>query len=282
MKRIPDNLKQDYDYCLRLTRSHYENFPVASRLMPAHLQPHIAAIYAFARTADDFADESADRAALLNWRKELHNCLTRRSNNPIFRALAETIRIHQLPLEWLDDLLTAFLMDLEKNRYESLEDLLAYCRFSANPVGRLMLQLLGYREPELFNWADSITTALQLANFWQDISIDISKNRIYIPKDFQRKHGVSENQILKREVAPGWEPLMKELVNLTREMFRQGLPLLQAVNGRFKWELKFTYLGGLTILDKAETEIPNLLENRPVLKKSDWLKIALKSLVGPK
>lgn len=277
---IPKELAGAYQYCQKLARTHYENFPVASFLIPAAVRPHVAAVYAFARTADDFADELQDRAKLLDWRRQLQNCLQTPSENPVFRALAYTIREYELPIQWLDDLLTAFLQDLEINRYQTLKELLNYCRYSANPVGRIVLWLFGYREENLFMYADSLTTALQLTNFWQDISVDAKKNRIYIPRDFQAQFGVKENQILEGIADQNTERLILHLIQITGELYREGMPILKAVRGRLRWELKLTILGGMRTLRLVRLNRKEILIRRPKLEKKDWCFIFSKALVN--
>ena len=276
--RIPKELTGAYQYCQRLTRAHYENFPVASFLIPAAVRPHIAAVYAFARSADDFADELHDRDKLLDWQRQLHNCLHTPSENPIFRALAHTIQSFQLPVQLLDDLLTAFLQDLKINRYQTQEELLNYCRYSANPVGRIVLWLFGYRAEELFAYADSITSALQLTNFWQDISVDAKKNRIYIPREFQAQFGVKENQILEGIANQNTGRLILHLVQITGELYREGMPILKAMHGRLRWELKLTILGGMRILELVRRNRQRVLIKRPKLEKKDWGFIFSKAL----
>ncbi len=263
-------IQNAYRYCLRLAQSHYENFPVASILVPARLRPHIAAIYAFARTADDFADEEENREKVLQWREKLHQSLCSRPKDPIFLALSHTIKKFQLPWRWLDDLLTAFLMDLTKNRFQNWEELYYYCRHSANPVGRIVLWIFGYRDEKLMAYGDSITTALQLTNFWQDLSVDIPRNRLYIPTGTLQNHGLLPAEVLQRTVNGKFIPVLEELVGKTRALFQKGSELLTHLSGRLYWELKLTVLGGMTVLKKVEKYSENVLWSRPVLTKKDW------------
>lgn len=267
-------LEQAYQYCKEVTLSHYENFPVASVLLPRKVRRHIYPIYAFARYADDLADEAADKTALLAWKSLLHQSPQERIAHPVFLALSDTVQKFNLPIALFDNLISAFLQDLEKNRYQSLAEVLEYCRNSANPVGRIILLLHGYRDERLFQYSDHICTALQLANFWQDVSIDLQKDRIYIPQDILQQYGLNEYALFKKPYDDKIKGALKSLTQVTRELFLQGIPLLTHLRGRLKWELKFTILGGLAILKKIEEIDYNVLQTRPVLRKGDWLKIA--------
>jgi squalene synthase HpnC len=267
------DLSSAYQYCQKIARDHYENFPVASLLIPASRRRHIAAIYAFARTADDFADEMNDREGLLDWRERLRDCTKRKSDHPIFQALAHTIQVFNLPIQWLDDLLTAFLMDLEQHRYQTMEDVHHYCRYSANPVGRIVLWIFGCRKEKLISYSDHITTALQLANFWQDISIDLKKDRLYIPGEYLKKFQLAEQDIFLQRSSDNFVSMLRTLIEYNRRLFWQGKPLLREIQGRLRWELQLTIAGGLRILEKVEAQLPSLLTTRPVLNRWDWMKI---------
>ncbi len=267
------DLQAAYQYCLKFTRSHYENFPVASYLIPTYYRKHIAAIYTFARQADDFSDEFKDKNGLLKWRKYLYDCLEAISDNPTFYALANTIKNFNLPVQWLDNLITAFLWDLDKNRFNSYEELRTYSKYSANPVGRIILWIFGFRSEQLFQYSDYITTALQLTNFWQDISIDLEKDRIYIPRNVLEQFQLNEQEVIKRQNSQHFTNLIIELVRYTKSLYNQGLPLLKYINGRLRWELKLTVMGGLTILAKVERSRNSILISRPSLSKYDWIKI---------
>lgn len=273
-----DALAAAYAYCRKITVQHYENFPVASVLMPGHLRKHIYPIYAFARHADDLADEAQDRAALLAWREQLHRAARGAADHPIFLALHDTRQRFELPLSLFDDLLRAFLQDLDQNRYRNFEELLGYCRYSANPVGRIILRLHGYRHPELFQFSDKICTALQLTNFWQDVRIDIEKDRIYIPLSQLSGFGISEDDIRAARFSAKFGNMMKSLVERTAAMFAEGAPLLPAVKKRLRWELKLTMMGGMAILDQIRRQNYNVLAKRPELRKINWIMILLKSV----
>lgn len=270
-----DSIKEAYKHCQKITKTHYENFPVASFLLPANLRKHVYAVYAFARHADDLSDEKHDMDGLIRWRQMLHESLVSEATHPIFLALGDTIHKFNLPVELFDKLITAFRQDLEKNRYQDFDDLFSYCKNSANPVGRIILRLNGFSDSALFQYSDYICTALQLTNFWQDVKIDIQKNRIYIPENLLLKYNVNESQIEKGDFNNNFRNLMIKLVNKTCNLFDKGMPLFQMVNGRLKWELKFTVKGGLDILNKIRQIDYNVLAIRPTLNKLDWTKIAL-------
>ncbi len=272
MKSSP-TLDRAYQLCREITVGHYENFPVASILLPRHIRKHVYPIYAFARHADDLADEAADKQGLLEWRRQLHQCEEEANIHPIFMALADTIRKFQLPMQLFDDLLSAFIQDLEKTRYADIAELLDYCRCSANPVGRIILYLHGYDNQRLQRYSDHICTALQLTNFWQDIKLDLQKDRIYIPRNYMQKFEVSEQNLNNPVADDNLKKLLASLIQFTRDLYRQGQPLFKHIQGRLKLELKFTVWGGLTILKKIERRHYNVLKERPQLTNNDWLKI---------
>ena len=195
------------------------------------------------------------------------------SVHPIFTALADTIRQFDIPVKWLDDLITAFMLDLDKKRFESIKSLEDYCRYSANPVGRLILWLFGYRAENIMKFADNITTALQLTNFWQDISIDLKRDKIYIPSDILRRFNIEEMEILHQKSSENFAQMMQSLISRTSKYYRKGLPLLRLVHGRLRLELQFTIAGGYRILSKTRIQQANLLTFRPTLKKFDWFSI---------
>ncbi len=274
------DLKSAYQHCLEITGNHYENFPVASMLIPTYYRKHIAAIYAFARTADDYSDVEGNRQKILDWRQQLLSCTTIPPDHLIFLALANTIRIFHIPVQLLDDLLTAFLMDLDVTRHQSLADLHAYCRFSANPVGRIILWIFNYRSESLLQYSDHITTALQLTNFWQDISIDLKKDRIYIPRYSLKKFGLTEEDLFQQKNTDNFSLMMDQLIGYTRTLFQKGMPLLNEVHGRLKWELRLTIAGGVTTLARVERHKSRLLSTRPVLNKWDWTVLVARIMTG--
>lgn len=282
-------LPQAYRYCEWITTGHYENFPVASWLLPRAVRPHIAAIYAFARSADDFADELKYRGRSLEllqgWRAALRlmgtDCFSKPGftngekqpvpfSHPIFLALADTVRRRDLPVQLLDDLLTAFTMDVTKKRYADWEELLTYCRYSANPVGRLVLLVFGIREPRLHDYSDRICTALQLTNHWQDLRIDWAKGMLYVPQSLLREHGMEEADLQRTESVASsqkFRALMADLVARARRLFDEGAPLIREVSGPLRLELKLTLLGGRAILDRMEGVGHDVFARRPVLSK---------------
>ena len=232
-----------YAACLRLAREHYENFPVASRLLPKATRPHIAAIYAFARIADDFADEgdhpSERRLELLDdWQHRLHEAAAGRVHRDgsnaadVFAALAATMRTFELEVGLFDDLLSAFRQDVLVKRYSRWEDVLDYSRRSANPVGRLVLRIAGYRDARCDEWSDAVCTALQLTNFWQDIERDWQKGRVYVPAAFLEATGADERDLDRRRMTPPWKSALGAAARRTRDLFTVGRPIAEAVTGR--------------------------------------------------
>lgn len=255
---------------------HYENFPVASVLLPAPLRRPVSLIYRFARTADDFADEGdiAPRerlARLEEYRTELHRLETGdRPASPLFLELGEAIKAYRLPLRPFHDLLDAFSQDVTKLRYENFDELLDYCRRSADPVGRLMLHLFGAAEPDNLMRSDAICSALQLINFWQDVEIDFRKDRIYLPKDEMARFGVSEAQIAARGISGGWWDLMRCQIERARSMLLAGAPLATRLPGRISLEICTIVQGGLRMLEKLESARGDVFRHRPVLRAWDW------------
>ena len=255
---------------------HYENFPVASVLLPRPLRHPVAVIYRFARTADDFADEgdrpAAERLALLEgYREELRRLAAGRpTGSALFAELRAVVAHHDLPFEPFHDLLDAFSQDVTKPRYASFAEVLDYCRRSADPIGRLMLHLYGRVTDEHVAWSDSICSALQLTNFWQDVAIDFAKNRIYLPQDEMARFGVSEAQIAARDPGGGWAALIAFQIDRTRAMLERGAPLALALPGRIGLEIRAVVQGGLRILEKIERVRGDVFRSRPVLRAWDW------------
>jgi phytoene synthase len=284
MTLSPEATSAAFTHCERLAREHYENFPVASRLVPKSLRPHICAIYAFARAADDFADEPAYEGVRLerldDWEARLDRAVEGKPQGPIFTAIADTIRRFELPDRWLRDLLDAFRQDCSVMRYESWDDLLDYCRRSANPVGRMVLHLFGYTDERRGAWSDAICTALQMTNFWQDVAVDWKKDRIYLPAEARRRHGVSEEDIAEGRLHVGFRALMREMTERTRALFEEGRPLPGSVRGRLALELSSVWLGGTRILDKIERVDFDVFGKRPTLSRLDFLLTAGRALLG--
>lgn len=285
MKReVPAPAAAAFHYCEGLAREHYENFPVASRLVPAHLRPFVWSIYAFARMADDFADEpefAGQRLERLNdWERRLEQCMEGRPDHPVFVALEQTIRIFELPPRWLRDLLDAFRQDCRVSRYETWDELLDYCRRSANPVGRMMLHLFDYRDEDRGRCADAICTGLQLTNFWQDVAVDWKKDRVYLPAADCRRHGVDPGDLERGGADGRFRSLLAELIQRTRACFEQGRPLLRQVRGRFALELRCVWLGGMRILDKIEAVDYDVFNRRPRLGRSDVARLTGRAFWG--
>ncbi len=262
---------------------HYENFPVASILMPKRLRKPVAAIYHFARAADDIADEGnqpdTERLRQLDeFRFELA-CIDEKEtpHTLLFQNLAAEIREHALPLEPFYDLLDAFSQDVVKKRYTSFDELLDYCRRSANPVGTLLLHLYGEATPQNIAYSDAICTSLQLINFWQDVAKDWAIGRVYLPQDDLARFTVEETQIAQGSCDEQWRQLMKFEVDRARAMMRQGAPLGSILTGRIGLEMRMIIAGGLRILDKIEAADYDVFRHRPVLRPLDWVIMLAKS-----
>jgi phytoene synthase len=259
-------LDEAYAHCQARVRGHYENFPVGL-WVPREKRRYVHAVYAFARAADDFADErmyEGLRAEKLDqWEARLHAAYEGRAEDPIFIALADTVRALDVPKELLLDLLSAFRQDVVKSRYATWEELLDYCRRSANPVGRLVLIVFGYRDPALAPLSDSICTALQLANHWQDLAVDLRQGRIYAPAQLLDRFGVKEWDLNAGRVTEPFQGLMAELVSRTRALFRDGRPLCDRVGRDLRFEMRLTWLGGSGILDRIEAAGYDVFRRRP-------------------
>lgn len=275
-------LAEAYDWCRHLASTHYENFPVASRLLPRSVRPHIAAVYAFARIADDIADEpgmtESERLEWLEkWRLGVERAYRDEADHPAFIAVADTVNRYRIPKELLLDLLSAFRQDVTVQRYETFSDLLDYCRRSANPVGRIVLRLFGYDDPDLDRDSDAICTALQLTNFWQDVRIDAERGRIYIPREDLRRFGGREDLVERGIMTEPFSRILAFEVVRTRAIFRRGALLPESVRQPLRMELRLTWLGGMRILDKIEQSGYTVLENRPTLGLTDVLGMLVRS-----
>ena len=269
-----------YAACLRIASDHYENFPVASRLLPSSMRPHIAAIYAFARGADDIADEpgrtAAERLALLDtWQAHLHGS----PRSPIFVALADTRERFDLPVELFDDLLSAFKQDVTTGRYETWAEVFDYCRRSANPIGRLVLRIAGHRRSDFDRLSDSVCTALQLVNFWQDLAIDWSRGRLYVPSEAWRAAGAELADLDRGLCSPAWRQTLRESAAITRRLFEDGRSICDVVQGRLRYELRATVVGGLRILDRLAAADFDVFGQRPKLGAADAMVIGWRALV---
>jgi squalene synthase HpnC len=278
-------VREAFLYCERLVRSHYENFPVASLALPRDRRPYIAAVYAFARIADDYADEGAmspqERLEkLADWGRKLEQCYAGSADHPVFVALAVTAERAAIPQLLLTDLLSAFRMDVERNRYETFEDLLFYCRHSANPVGRIVLHVFGEASERKCGLSDHICTALQLANFWQDARVDWKKGRMYLPLEDVRAFGYTEEALNAGVVDDRFRRLLKFQVDRTREFFAAGRPLLQEIGKALRLEVTLTWRGGMEILRKIERRNFDVLTGRPTLSSFTKASILLGTLFG--
>jgi hydroxysqualene synthase len=285
MKSIPPpELRSAYRDCEKTASRHYENFPVASFLLPPESRPHVAALYAFARTADDFADEEAyegRRLAEINgWEKAFREALRGKSAPPVLRAFAHTLKSFGIPAALPLDLLKAYRMDLTVHRYAAWKDLLHYCRHSADPVGRMVLYIVGVREKRAFELSDFICSGLQLANFWQDTAQDLRRGRIYYPRAEWRKAGIRQPDFSALRDSPGFRHLVRNAVDFAEGHLRKGEPLLEMVRGRLRLELRATYLGGLGILKKIRAIDYNVLQVRPSFTALDKFVLAWKSFLG--
>jgi squalene synthase HpnC len=285
--RIPSrrpSLEEARAYCHRLATTHYENFHVASWFLPARLRPHFYSIYAYCRIADDLGDEVGNREqslALLDlWGRELDACYRGEATHPVFVALAETIRACNIPQKPFADLLVAFRQDQTVTRYPAMDDVLGYCEYSANPVGRLVLYAGGYREPDMFTLSDFTCTALQLANFWQDVGSDYGRGRIYLPLKDMERYGVGEGVIAQRQATPSFRELLRYQVQYARELFAKGLPLIEMVDRELALDLDLFSRGGLEILHAIERAGYDVLSKRPVISKGRKLSLAARALAG--
>ncbi len=270
-------------YTRRLATHHYENFNVASWLLPRRLHQHFYNLYAYCRWADDLGDEIADPARALEllegWDQELRDCYAGKPSHPVFVALRQTIRACDIPIEPFSDLLVAFRQDQAVHRYPTWNGVLGYCRYSANPVGRLVLYLCGYRDAERQKLSDATCTALQLANFWQDVGRDLDKDRIYIPLEALAAHGLTEEDIVARRFDARYVSLMKELIARTRELFEQGMPLAERVDSALRVDIEMFSRGGLAVLDSIEAIGYDTLQRRPSIPKSKQLQLLSRAIV---
>lgn len=285
---IPDaapSLAEAREYCRRLARSHYENFSVASWFLPKPLRQHFFNVYAYCRISDDLGDEVGDKAASLRlldrWEGELNACYDGSPRHPVFVALAETVRQFEIPKHEFVDLLTAFRQDQRVTRYETFADLLGYCRNSANPVGHLVLYLCGYRDAGRQLLSDYTCTALQIANFWQDVSRDYAIGRIYLPLEDLRRFGVTEDTIRERENSPAFCEMMRFEVARARQWFAQGLPLAGRVDGKLALDIELFSRGGQEILTAIERQGYAVLGRRPAISTPRKLALVARAALRP-
>ena len=285
--RIPataPSLEEARAYCERLAKSHYENFSVATWFLPKRLRQHFYNVYAYCRISDDLGDEVGDPQQSLElldqWEAELNACYAGSPKHPVFVALAETVKQFGIPQHEFSDLLIAFRQDQTVTRFETFDDILAYCRYSANPVGHLVLYLCGYSDAERQQLSDYTCTALQLANFWQDVFVDYGKGRIYLPLEDLRRFGVTGEDIAGRRATPQFVAMMKFEVERARDWFARGLPLVKMVNRELAIDLELFSRGGQEILNAIERQGFNVLQTRPEISKARKLLLVLRAALG--
>jgi squalene synthase HpnC len=276
-------------YTRWLATHHYENFHVVTFLLPRRLRQDFYNVYAFCRWADDLGDEVGDVEESLRllgwWRGELDAMYAGETRHPVFVALAESVARHNLPKEPFVDLIRAFVQDQTVTRYNDWDEVFDYCQHSANPVGRLVLYLCGYRDPERQSLSDATCTALQLANFWQDIPVDLKKGRIYIPLDAMERYGYSEEDLIAGRESPAFRAVMREIVGIARGLFQRGLPLARMVDRKLALDIDLFSRGGMLVLDKIEAQDYNVLLRRPSVTRAQraWLLVGtLGRLMFPK
>ena len=278
------SLAEAREYCRRLARTHYENFSVATWFLPRHLRQDFLNVYAYCRISDDLGDEVGDAnqslALLDEWQTELDACYQGTPRHPVFVALADTVRKFSIPRHEFSDLLIAFRQDQTVTRFETFNDVLAYCRYSANPVGHLVLYLCGYNDAERQQLSDCTCTALQLANFWQDVSVDYARGRIYLPLEDLRHYSVTEDDLAKNRNMPAFRQMMKFEVERAREWFDQGLPLVNKVDKELAVDLELFSRGGQEILNAIERQNFAVLGHRPIISKPRKLALVARAALG--
>ena len=276
------SLAEAHDYTRWLATRHYENFHVVSFLLPKRLHQDFYNVYAYCRWADDLGDEMGDPAESLRlldwWRRELDAMYGGETTHPVFVALRPTVERYAIPRQPFADLIQAFVQDQTVTRYRNFEELFGYCRFSANPVGRLVLYLCGYADAERQRLSDATCTALQLANFWQDVTVDLLKDRVYIPLDVMARHGYTVEELLARRFSPAFREVMREIVGTARGLFLQGLPLARTVARRLALDIDLFSRGGLRVLDKIEQQGYDVLRARPAISKTERVALLVQSL----
>jgi len=281
---VAPSLAEARQYCRKLATNHYENFSVATWFLPKRLRQHFYNVYAYCRISDDLGDEVGDPRASLQlldaWQQELEACYASCPKHPVFVALAETVQAFEIPKHEFSDLLTAFRQDQTVTRYKSFDDLLGYCKNSANPVGHLVLYLCGYKDSERQLLSDFTCTALQLANFWQDVSVDYAKGRIYLPLEDLHRFAVSEDDIAHQRNTSAFVEMMKFEVERAREWFRQGLPLIQKVSRELAVDIELFSRGGQEILNAIEAQGFAVLGRRPVISKPRKLALVARAALG--
>ena len=274
--------KEARAYTRWLATHHYENFHVVSFLLPKHLHQDFYNVYAYCRWADDLGDEIGDTGESLRllgwWRGELDAMYQGQATHPVFVALGPTVALHGIPREPFSHLIDAFVQDQTVTRYRNWAELFGYCRNSANPVGRLVLYLCGYSDTERQRLSDATCTALQLANFWQDVTVDLKKDRIYIPLDVMAAHGYTVEDLFAHRFTPAFREVMREIVAKAREWFEEGLPLVGTVNRRLALDLDLFSRGGMRVLEKIEQQGYDVLTARPAISKAERVRLLIGSM----
>lgn len=284
MSASKTELRAAYTECRRLASRHYENFPTASYLVPRDKRDALAAVYAFARYADDVADEPGVEnrlEKLADWRAKLAACYTGKIDHPVFLALRDSAERFQLSHENFENLLRAFESDVVVNRHPDFNSLLAYCTCSANPVGRLVLELFGYHDPHLFELSDNICSALQLTNFWQDVAVDFSRDRVYLPQEDMTRFHYTLDDLCSGRCDTRWQEMLAFEIARTRELFERGRGLPEKVQPKLRTQLRMTWLGGTAILSKIEAVSYDIFHRRPSLRKWDFLRLYLRARRAP-
>ena len=286
--RSPEELRKTYSlaealgYTRWLATHHYENFHVVAFLLPRRLHQDFYNVYSFCRWADDLGDEIGDRSESLRlltwWRAELYAMYDGRATHPVFVALGPTVQKYGIPIQPFADLIQAFIQDQTVTRYRNWDELFGYCRCSANPVGRLVLYLCGYSDPERQRLSDATCTALQLANFWQDVTVDLLKDRVYIPLDILDRHGCSVDDLFARRFTPAFAHVMGEIVQKARELFEIGLPLSGMLERRLALDIDLFSRGGMRVLEKIEDQGYDVLGARPAISKIERVRLLAASL----
>ncbi len=286
--KSPEALARTYreDEALEYTRwlatHHYENFHLVTFALPRRLHQDFYNVYAFCRWADDLGDEIGDTAESLRllawWRAELEAMYAGRVKHPVFVALQGTAEKFNLPIQLFSDLITAFEQDQRVTRYDNWDELFGYCRYSANPVGRLVLRLCGYADPERDRLSDATCTALQLANFWQDVTVDLAKDRVYLPLDLLARHGYTVEDLRAGKFNAAFQAVMRDAVEVARKLFLEGLPLVKTVDRRLAFDLDLFSRGGMRVLEKIEQQNYNVLARRPAISKFERLQLLLTCL----
>jgi squalene synthase HpnC len=269
-------------YTRWLATHHYENFQVVSFLLPKRLHQDFYNVYSYCRWADDLGDEMGDPAESLRllgwWREQLAAMYAGEAAHPVFVALRGTVTRHSIPQEPFADLIRAFEQDQTVKRYPTWEELFGYCRYSANPVGRLVLYLCGYSDAERQRLSDATCTGLQLANFWQDVAVDLEKDRVYIPLEAMARHGYTLDELYARRMTPAFREVMREIVGRAREFFEEGLPLPSMVDRRLALDIDLFSRGGMRVLDKIAQQEFDVLSRRPAISKAERVGLLLGSL----